>query len=233
MKRLLIFLSFLLILNCSLLKKPEPIPDTRIKKSLISQTKTFREFKASGIINFQFKNLELKSNFVLFKQDDKLRLDVIQGGIFGLSPTPRAQICNNEKFQIFLPEKNLVYKTNSIKFMPELWQDKINQAKIESGNDGGYSVILTKTFKLKLYKNLNIQKIYNEQLIIYLSKYKNGLPGKIEVLEKDNLLVELIIEKWIFEDVKNSLFRLKYSDNIKTEELSTKALLRGEILNGK
>lgn len=229
MKSILFSISFLLLVNCSLFVKPERGTQVDVKKAMISQIETLSEFKATGIISLNFNNLELKANFVLFKRNNKLRFDVLQGGILGLSPTPQLQMCNNKKFRVFLPLKKLVYETEAIDPLPKFWQKLVNKGKIENCKEEGYSLTLNENIKFQLDNDLNIHTIFYQEFKLTLSDYTRHLPNKIEFMKKEDLLMEIFVEEWTFDKLKDSLFQLEYPPNVKTEKLSIKALINGKL----
>lgn len=83
---ILLCIFFVLLTSCSYLgisfqKNPKRILLTECSEKL-------REFKCEGVAEVNYKAFSIRKDFVLRKNTEAVRLDIVESGIFGLSPTP-------------------------------------------------------------------------------------------------------------------------------------------------
>ncbi|MBN1948284.1 MAG: hypothetical protein JW784_00940 [Candidatus Cloacimonetes bacterium] len=48
----------------------------------------WQKFRATGIIEVNYHQYSFRKDFLLQKEDDRIRIDIMDGGIFGLQPSP-------------------------------------------------------------------------------------------------------------------------------------------------
>lgn len=90
MKKLIILaLLILLVFGCSTIKELSH----KDKEDLVRANLAYlNKFKSEGVLEVSLKGLSLKKEFVLKKNQNSLRLDVLDSGIFGLLPSPFATL---------------------------------------------------------------------------------------------------------------------------------------------
>lgn len=87
-KKLLRFsLLFFLLLLCACLQlgKRSPAEKEDLLKTELWKWHTFR---ATGIIEVNYRQYSFRKDFLLLKENDRIRFDIMDGGIFGLQPSP-------------------------------------------------------------------------------------------------------------------------------------------------
>ncbi|HOH98401.1 MAG TPA: hypothetical protein PL188_08880 [Candidatus Cloacimonadota bacterium] len=100
MKRYLIGLGLILALvlsACTGIRKPND------RQRLHSELMKWESLQGQGIIEINAMGLALRKPFVLAKNQDQLRLDVIDGGIFGATASPLISIYAGDYFALQAP----------------------------------------------------------------------------------------------------------------------------------
>jgi hypothetical protein len=90
MKRnIFIILILILLAGCSTLKEMS----YQDKENLVRHNLAYlNNFKGEGVLEVSFKGLSLKKEFLIIKNHNSLRLDVLDSGIFSLIPSPFASL---------------------------------------------------------------------------------------------------------------------------------------------
>ncbi len=89
---MLIVLAFLS--SCSYFR----ISEDEFVRNLESQIELFKEFKISGIIEYNHKQFAFRKNISLRKKDKAMRLDIFDSGILGMKPTPFLSVYADSAF---------------------------------------------------------------------------------------------------------------------------------------
>ncbi|MBS3740954.1 MAG: hypothetical protein KGY75_03080 [Candidatus Cloacimonetes bacterium] len=231
MKKLITLGISLFIVGCSIFRAPVSRREPEIKKQLMDQLEMYHQFKAIGIVNLSLKNLEMKSNFVLIKKENKLRFDVLEGGLLGLSPTPKAQVLNRDSLQIFIPHNNVVHQAEALNFFSENYVQRISNAEIKQEENNKYSVLIEGDLKIILNrKNLHIHKIIFGDFALEFLKYKKKFPRTIDVFKNNNLVLKMSFEKWSFEKISDDIFVVDYPEDVLKNKVSLEQVFsKGEI----
>ncbi len=113
MKKIIILLLLvLLLMGCSSLKELT----NRQKEELVRANLSYlNKFKSEGVLEVSIKGFSLKKEFVLKKNQNSLRLDVIDSGIFSLLPSP---------FATLFAKDNIVITNYNKGLLPDLVLDK-------------------------------------------------------------------------------------------------------------
>jgi len=87
LRRSLLLITVLLIFtsSCSLIPR---YSQQEKEALLISNLHKFDTFRITGIVEVNYKIFSFRKNIILKKNQDQLRADIVDSGIFGLSPTP-------------------------------------------------------------------------------------------------------------------------------------------------
>ena len=109
---IIIILLVFFVFGCSSIKDLTKRQKEAFVRANLSYLNTF---KSQGILEISVKGFTLKKEFVLKKNHDSLRLDVLDSGIMSLLPSPFATLYVNE--QILLTNYNKG-------FFPDIVQDK-------------------------------------------------------------------------------------------------------------
>ena len=227
MKKIFIFILILFIMSCSLIQKPQIHNKEIIINKLLEQLNNYNQFKAIGLSKIFMKNFELKANFVIWKKGDQFELDLLEGGILGLRPTPKAQIVNNVKsFLFYLPDNKKIYHLPPIKFNSNNFEDMLKNCEISNIENGMYNVFLKSGFKLKINKNLMINEISYDIIKLEISDYNNKIPGKINIFYHKQKIAEFIFEKWYNKKTIKAKFFLQIPQSVDFEEIKWKELLK-------
>ncbi len=89
MKRLLLGLTLVLAIMISSCASIKPVDRMALLRMELSR---WQDFKADGVINVNYMGLALRKMFVLNKSQEAMRLDIVDGGAFGISPSPLISI---------------------------------------------------------------------------------------------------------------------------------------------
>jgi len=88
-KTVVLLMLILLVLGCSSIKELTK----RQKEDLVRANLSYlNKFKSEGILDVSIKGFSLKKEFVLKKNQNSLRLDVLDSGIMSLLPSPFATL---------------------------------------------------------------------------------------------------------------------------------------------
>ena len=95
MKRiiLLLFVVFLLT-SCSVIKD---FTQQEKERLALDNLQYLNNFKATGVAEIAYKGLSIKKEFVLRKNKDVMRLDILESGILSLLPSPFASVYLSDK----------------------------------------------------------------------------------------------------------------------------------------
>lgn len=95
MKRIIILLSLVLLFTaCSTFMEMSK----QEKEALVRENLSYlNNFKSQGVLEISFKGLSLQKEFVLVKNRQSLRLDILDSGIFSLLPSPLATLYVKDK----------------------------------------------------------------------------------------------------------------------------------------
>lgn len=158
--------SFILIIITFLLSACS-VNDLSYNDKIILLDKNFKklnEFRAEGVADFRSQQLSLKKDFIIRKNSDCLRIDVLDSGILGLMPAPFASayfgdeiyITNyNKNFfePLFKSETKLDSLFNFENIKPEMKIEIIKKHKLYIKD---FCFIFDKSFKVKQINNKNI-----------------------------------------------------------------------------
>ena len=78
----LLIVSALLLSSCASIKPADKLSLLR------AELARWQNFSADGIVRVTYAGLTLHKMFVLAKSVDSARLDIVDGGAFGISPSP-------------------------------------------------------------------------------------------------------------------------------------------------
>lgn len=100
MKRLLIGLTLVLAIMISSCASVQAVDKLALLRTELSR---WQDFKADGVINVNYMGLALRKMFVLNKSQEAARLDIVDGGAFGISPSPLISIYLADYFAVDSP----------------------------------------------------------------------------------------------------------------------------------
>lgn len=95
MKRIILLLLVVLFLtSCSVVKD---FTQQEKEKLALDNLQYLNNFKATGVAEIVYKGLSIKKEFVLSKNKDVMRLDILESGILSLLPSPFASVYLSDK----------------------------------------------------------------------------------------------------------------------------------------
>ncbi len=89
MKRLFIGLTLVLAILIGSCASFKPVDRMALLRMELSR---WQDFRADGVVNVNYMGLTMRKMFVLNKSPDAARLDILDGGAFGLNPSPLISI---------------------------------------------------------------------------------------------------------------------------------------------
>jgi hypothetical protein len=215
----LILLAFS-VTSCAVIPKPEKLGDEKIKENIIANLSYWNSCKAEGIVNLSLKSFELKSNFLLRKKENQLRVDIFSGGLMGLSPSTKAQILYDDSLKVFLPEKNIVYilsANNEMNLNTDLAK-VVTEALTIKRTKNKFMLISPSDIKFIFDQKFNLVIIQNDNIKISLKNYRGNLPYSLIIFQNDKEIVSLTIDNWSFGELKNEIFTLNIPPNVKVKK---------------
>ncbi len=219
MKKIVSVFLIFLICSCSLLIKQNELTDEKIKEKIVTNLSYLKNCKASGIINLSLKNFELKSNFLLRKKNKKLRIDIFNSGLLGLSPCTQAQILFDDSLHIFLPAKKILYvfkQNNKVNLNLDLQKIVRESKNIEKMNT--QFIFSLSDVELVFDKKFNLILIKYEKVKIILNNYRNNLPYNLTISQNEKEIASFTIDKWSFDESNDEIFRLNMPSDVKIIE---------------
>ncbi|NLN84589.1 MAG: hypothetical protein GX135_00610 [Candidatus Cloacimonetes bacterium] len=123
MKRLFLGLTLVLAILTSSCATIKPVDRMELLRMELSR---WQDFRADGVVNVNYTGLTMRKMFVLNKTRDEARLDILDGGAFGISPSPLISIYLADYLAVDSP------------LVPQLQA----LAQIGFGSGGGYLSVL-------------------------------------------------------------------------------------------
>jgi len=205
------FLLMLLVTltGCSIIQtyKPVPLPVDEARKRISNRLSQWEICTARGIVNVYDKNYEFKSDFLLRKKEEKIKLDAFTTGLLGISPSIKLQILYTDSLQVFVPERKTLYTYSSKKFVPPS-PSHISTAPVHYDSDSKKFILFYENITMTFNQDFDLEMISYNDIKILFAQYKESLPYQIDVWDGRNLLVRLLIDRWEFGDIKTHIFSL-------------------------
>ncbi len=193
---LILLLAVLLLLSaCASIKSADQ------KAVLRGELSKWENFSSDGVIQVNYMGLSMRKMFVLSKTREEARLDVLDGGAFGISPTPLVSVYMGDYVAIQAP------MMPKLEAMSQSIRDNDLSLRLLSDPDSlismyGDTVIATHkltldnselsfTDKMQLDKVIDL-KSGSEMRISYTSK---GDPDKVTITIDSATSLELLIDK--------------------------------------
>jgi len=203
MRRLLpIFLIMLLSMNTLLTAKAKPV------KLLNKNNSIFEQFRWQGIIQVQSSAFSIRMYYVLAKNKDAIRLDIMDSGIMGLTAEPLVRLYMKENIVLDAPSINQLQGLDPNWFIPpeavhglihmtDSLQTKQAEIIAKHKFTAGNSVfIYDKKYRLSQIKSADFGF---EALIIY---NRHNQPDKISFKFRGKPIAELQIDKREYENIE-------------------------------
>jgi hypothetical protein len=155
-----LFFALILLTACSGIKQADQ------KAVLRAEIAKWQNFRADGVIQVSNQGLSMRKFFVLNKTSGAIRLDVLDGGVFGLSPTPLISAYLGEQF---------VFQAPTLQKLESMVPDSLDQA-----------------FSLSLLSDPDsLVSLYGDEIIAT----RKLLSDNIELGFSDKLRLETMTEK--------------------------------------
>ncbi len=192
--QILLIFGALLLGACATLK---PVDKVSLLRAELAR---WQNFNADGVIRATHSGLTLHKFFVLTKTPDSARLDVVDGGAFGLSPTPLVSVYLADYLAVestFLPQlqkmaRSIPDPSSYLALLadPEALVAAYGQAIADSGSVdiSGLRLTFTPLMKLERIRDLASDA---EISVTYSSK---GDPDKVLLSVSKNTAVELLVD---------------------------------------
>ena len=216
MKKIFLIIQIFLIISCSIFQKPNEYNVNEIKNKILQNLSFLENCTATGIINFSYKNFEMKENFLFRKKDNKLRIDVFGAGLMGILPSQNAKILYVDSLQIFLPENKELYvfsENENFKLNFEFNKILTEISNFEKEKNE-YSIETKSKMKFTFNKNFQLISIQQNSLKIEFSNFRNNLPYQIFIFYKNKRKAELEVDNWKFDEIKNEIFSFQLPNDV-------------------
>jgi len=178
--RMLILLAFALVFGCASIKRSASLQE---KIAMLEQEiQNWREFKITGISEFQTPSITLRNNCIIQKKADKFRFDVLNSGLLGLGSSYLMQFYADQTKIMYREPMSPDIKKGSIniaalhwvKFFTDTMYDELlaNKEEIvqsQSTQIEGFIIKFSSKMRLSQIANLS----YDLRLNFYYDRHDN------------------------------------------------------------
>jgi hypothetical protein len=201
-KLLIITLIMLMSMSLSLYAK------TKAVKQLEQNLQQWEQFRWQGILQVQSSAFSIRKNFVLSKNSEALRLDVLDSGVMGLQAKPLVTLYIKDSIQFeaptikeligidlnwFVPKSMVQTMLNFTDSLKTKEQEIISTKKVTTDK-----TVFTFDKKLRLTTVANKASGF-EAHIIY---NRHNQPTKMHIKHRGSQVAELLINERIFKNIE-------------------------------
>ena len=206
-KSVLLIGLLLTIFACSTVPKPRQLQEQLLSVHISS----WKNLRIDGVAEINYKGFALRKNIVIRKNEEALRADLFDSGIFGMSPAPFAGVYFGDELWVTLPGKKSPeqFTTDNTEKLSTISEMIFNTEKLYERKDdiiSGYKTEFENTV-ITFNENFQIEKIELADKNYYaLFTYEEHL-SEITFWSNNQKAAEIIVDKINFEKQEVNKFK--------------------------